>query len=80
MGVKNRRVARGGKNIIFKGGGEKISFSDQNIDPWQQPNWETFCVADTSINWFIYSCEALSFSLLNISHKVIYSCILYCIK
>ncbi len=33
MGVKKRRVAREGKNIIFSGGGEYIYFSDQNIDP-----------------------------------------------
>jgi hypothetical protein len=33
MGVEKRHVARGGKNIIFRRGGEEISFSDRNIDP-----------------------------------------------
>jgi hypothetical protein len=32
MGVKTRRVTRGGKTIIFRRGGI-ISFADRNIDP-----------------------------------------------
>jgi hypothetical protein len=33
MGFEKRRVARGGKNIIVKGGGIKIVFKP-NIEPW----------------------------------------------
>jgi hypothetical protein len=33
MGVEKRHVARGGKNIIFRGGGGINIVSDRNIDP-----------------------------------------------
>jgi hypothetical protein len=42
IGVKKQHVERGGKYHFQKGGRNKYRFLDQNIDPWDMVESETF--------------------------------------
>jgi hypothetical protein len=54
MGVKKRRVARGG-NILFSEGGGEFLFSDRNIDPWRstEPFAKQYQIREAAIDFML---------------------------